>query len=201
MEIVLATGNQNKVKEIKAVLKGLDLKILTLKDFPNIPEIIEDGETFKENAVKKARGIAGFTGRIALADDSGLEVLALNNAPGVYSARFAGEKASDSANNKKLLTLLKGLPFERRKARFVCVIAIAGPNGMVYTTEGELKGLITLRPAGRGGFGYDPLFFLPQYKKTVAQLTPEEKNRISHRAKALKNSKRILRDIMALKNT
>lgn len=195
MEIVLATGNQNKVKEIKAVLKGLDLKILTLKDFPNIPEIIEDGETFKENAVKKARGIAGFTGRIALADDSGLEVLALNNAPGVYSARFAGEKASDSANNKKLLTLLKGLPFERRKARFVCVIAIAGPNGRVYTTEGELKGLITLRSAGRGGFGYDPLFFLPECKKTVAQLTPEEKNRISHRAKALRKAKKILRDI------
>jgi XTP/dITP diphosphohydrolase len=174
----------------------LNLQILTLQDFPNLPKIVEDGETFKENAVKKAKGIANFTGRIAIADDSGLEVEALNNAPGVYSARFAGGKAEDLENNKKLLTLLKGLPLARRKARFVCVIAIAKPDGNVYTTKGELNGLIALRPAGKHGFGYDPIFFLPRYKKTVAQITAEDKNRISHRSKALKAAKKILRSLI-----
>lgn len=196
MEIVLATENQGKIKEIKAMLKGLDLQILTLQDFPNLPKIVEDGETFKENAIKKAKEIADFTSRVALADDSGLEVEALNNAPGVYSARFAGEKAKDLENNKKLLALLKGLPLVRRKARFVCVIAIAEPDGKVYATKGELKGLIALRPAGKYGFGYDPIFFLPQYKKTVAQISAEDKNRISHRSKALKAAKKILRRLI-----
>lgn len=196
MEIVLATENQGKIKEIKAMLKGLDLQILTLQDFPNLPKIVEDGETFKENAIKKAKEIADFTSRVALADDSGLEVEALNNAPGVYSARFAGEKAKDLENNKKLLALLKGLPLVRRKARFVCVIAIAEPDGKVYATKGELKGLIALRPAGKYGFGYDPIFFLPQYKKTVAQISAEDKDRISHRSKALKAAKKILRRLI-----
>ncbi len=196
MEIVLATRNQNKVKELKAILKGLNLKFLTLQDFPDMPDIVEDGKTFEENAVKKAKEIARITGKIALADDSGIEVQALNNAPGVYSARFAGEKAADSANNKKLLGLLKDIPLKKRKARFVCVIAIAEPEGRVYTTEGELKGVIALKFAGKRGFGYDPLFIVPRYKKTVAQLSAGVKNRISHRSKALRKSKGILKQLL-----
>ena len=196
MEIVLATGNLHKVKEIKDILKGLDLKFLTLQDFPKMPDIVEDGKTFEENAVKKAREIARLTGKIALSDDSGIEVQALNNAPGVYSARFAGEKASGSANNKKLIGLLKGIPLARRKARFVCVIAIAEPGGRIYTAKGELKGIIALRPAGKRGFGYDPLFIVPRYKKTVAQLSDVVKNSISHRSKALKKAKGILKQFL-----
>src|SRR3989337_555 len=141
-EVVLATGNLHKAKEIKAILNGLNLRFLTLQDFPNLPETIEDGKTFKENAVKKAKEIARLTGKIALADDSGIEVEALNNAPGVYSARFAGEKAADSANNKKLIGLLKGIPLSKRKARFVCVIAIAEPAGRNYTVEGDRKSVV-----------------------------------------------------------
>lgn len=196
MEIVLATGNLHKVKEIKDILKGLDLKFLTLQDFPKMPDIVEDGKTFEENAVKKAKEIARLTGKIALADDSGIEAEALNNVPGVYSARFAGEKASGSANNKKLIGLLKGIPLARRKARFVCVIAIAEPGGRIYTAEGELKGIIALRPAGKRGFGYDPLFIVPRYKKTVAQLSSGVKNSISHRSKALKKAKGILKQLL-----
>jgi XTP/dITP diphosphohydrolase len=196
MEIVLATGNLHKVKEIKAILKGLDLKFLTLQDFPEMPDIVEDGKTFEENAVKKAKEIARLTGRLALADDSGLEAEALNNAPGIYSARFAGEKSADSANNKKLIGLLKDIPLARRKARFVCVIAIAEPTGRIYTAEGELKGVIALRPAGKRGFGYDPLFIVPRYKKTVAQLSAGVKNSISHRSKALKKAKGMLKQLL-----
>jgi len=196
MEIVLATGNLHKVKEIKDILKGLGLKFLTLQDFPKITYIVEDGKTFEENAVKKAREIARLTGRLALADDSGLEAEALNNAPGIYSARFAGEKAADSANNKKLIGLLKGIRLARRKARFVCVIAIAEPEGRIYTAKGELKGIIALRPAGKRGFGYDPLFIVPRYKKTVAQLSDGVKNSISHRSKALKKAKGILKQFL-----
>ncbi len=194
-DVVLATGNLYKAKEIKAILNGLNLRFLTLRDFPNLPETIEDGKTFKENAVKKAKETARLTGKIALADDSGIEVEALNNAPGVYSARFAGKKAADSANNKKLIGLLKGIPLSKRKARFVCVIAIAEPAGRNYTVEGELKGVIALRPAGKKGFGYDPLFIVPRYKKTVAQLSSEAKNRISHRSKALRKAKGILKQL------
>ena len=194
-EVVLATGNLHKAKEIKAILNGLNLRFLTLQDFPNLPETIEDGKTFKENAVKKAKEIARLTGKIALADDSGIEVEALNNAPGVYSARFAGEKAADSENNKKLIGLLKGIPLARRRARFVCVIAIAEPAGKFYTAGGELKGIIALKPAGKKGFGYDPLLIVPRYKKTVAQLSSEVKNRISHRAKALRKAKGILKQL------
>lgn len=195
-EVVLATGNLHKAKEIRAILNGLGIKFLTLQDFPKMPDIIEDGKTFKENAVKKAKEIARLTGKTALADDSGIEVEALNNAPGIYSARFAGEKATNSANNKKLIGLLKDIPLARRKARFVCVIAIAEHGGRIYTAEGELKGIIALRPAGKKGFGYDPLFIVPRYKKTVAQLSSEVKNRISHRAKALKKAKEILKQLL-----
>lgn len=193
MEIVLATRNPHKAEELKELLKDLDLKILSLSDFPEIPEVDEGSETFRKNAVKKALIVARLIDKIALADDSGLEVDALGGRPGVISSRFAGSGATDEENNEKVLTLLKGVPKEKRKARFRCIIAVAQPTGEVEAVEGTLEGEIGLRPEGKAGFGYDPLFIVPEYGKTVAQLGRDIKNRISHRAKAVEEAKRILR--------
>lgn len=193
MEIVLATRNPHKAEELKELLKDLDLKILSLSDFPEIPEVDEGSETFRENAVKKALIVARLIDKIALADDSGLEVDALGGSPGVLSSRFAGSGATDEENNEKVLTLLKGVPKEKRKARFRCIIAVAQPTGEVEAVEGTLEGEIGLRPEGKAGFGYDSLFIVPEYGKTVAQLGRDIKNRISHRAKAVEEAKRILR--------
>lgn len=194
--LVLATRNQGKVREISRWFASLDLEIKSVADFPNAPEVEEDGHTFRENAVKKAETISRFLQLPCLADDSGLEVDALAGKPGVYSARFAGPDATDEDNNQKLLTLMQDIPFGERTARFRSVLALAFPeeNRATITAEGIVEGHILSEPRGTGGFGYDPLFFLPQLKKSMAELTAEEKNQISHRGNALRELRRILNE-------
>lgn len=192
MELVLATRNPGKVRELSQMLAPLGYEVVSLDRYPGVPEIVEDGATFKDNAVKKAATVARHTGRLALADDSGLEVDYLGGAPGVYSARFAGEGHNDRANNEKLLNLLSGVPAEKRSARFRCVVAVATPDGRVFTAEGTCEGVITTEPRGEGGFGYDPLFLVPEYGKTFGELEPAVKNRISHRGRALALAREIL---------
>ncbi len=198
--LLIATSNLGKTKEITEALKDLPLKIKNLRDFPNIDPPVETGKTFFENAFLKAKYYAEKTGIICLADDSGLEVDVLDRAPGIYSSRFAGEKATDEENNKKLLQLLKGVPLEKRKARFVCVMVVYHPNGKYIKTEGIWEGLIGFEPKGNYGFGYDPLFLVPEYnyQKTAAELPIEEKNKISHRGKALSLLKKILPQFLEL---
>ena len=181
--LVIATRNQGKVSEFKELLKDFDIEIKSLQDFGPLPEIQEDGETFEDNAVKKARFAARILGLPALADDSGLVVRALGGLPGVHSARYAGEHGDDLANNRKLLQAMKGI--KDREATFVCVIAIAVPRGPALIYEGTCKGIITEEITGTGGFGYDPVFYYPPLGKTFAEMTPEEKNRVSHRGKAM----------------
>jgi XTP/dITP diphosphohydrolase len=171
----------------------LGLHILALSDFPSVPEIEEDGKSFTENALKKARFYSRHFGKLTLADDSGLEVDLLKGLPGIYSARYAGEGASHQENNRKLLKEMERIPISKRGARFRCVIAVVSPDRRELITEGACKGRIGFREVGRKGFGYDPLFILPQYGKTMAQLSMEEKNRISHRGKALRKLRKILR--------
>lgn len=185
MKIVLATRNENKLREVKQFLEPNGIEVVSLNEFPDFPEIEENGETFKDNATKKATEACMFTGLTALADDSGLEVDSLNDLPGIYSARFAGEHKSDEDNNNKLLELLEGLPEYQRKARFRCVMAVATTECFVYTAEGVCEGFIAEEPRGEGGFGYDPIFYLPEQEKTFAELDLETKNKISHRARAL----------------
>jgi len=181
--LVIATRNQGKVSEFKELLKDFDIEIKSLQDFGPLPEIQEDGETFEDNAVKKARFAARILGLPALADDSGLVVRALGGLPGVHSARYAGEHGDDLANNRKLLQAMKGIKY--REATFVCVIAIAVPRGPALIYEGTCNGIITEEITGTGGFGYDPVFYYPPLGKTFAEMTPEEKNRVSHRGKAM----------------
>lgn len=183
-EVVLATRNPDKGRELGALLGGIGIRIRTLADFPTAPEVEEDGATCEANAIKKAREIAKATQVPALADDTGLEVDALQGRPGVYAARYAGEHATYEDNCRKLLQELTGVPAAKRKARFLTVAAIAFPCGDVHVTEGTLEGLITEQPIGDRGFGYDPVFLVPEFGKTLAQLTTEEKNRMSHRGKA-----------------
>jgi len=167
------------------MLKDLGVRVRSLDEFEGAPEVVEDGATYEENALKKARSAAAFTGKPSLADDTGLEVEALDGRPGIHAARFAGEHCSFQDNITKLLTVLKGVPRERRAARFVCVLAFVGPDGREELVRGELEGRITEEPAGIEGFGYDPVFFSPEAGKTLAELSPEEKNRISHRRRAV----------------
>lgn len=192
MKLVLATNNPHKVREIKALLSDLDIEILTPNDFPNFPELKEEGSTLIDNAISKAKTTCEFTGLLSLADDTGLEVEALNGAPGVRSARFAGDDVDYDENNRNLLSLLEGLPEEKRGAAFRCVVAIASPGGEVTTVEGRAEGFITETLRGKGGFGYDPVFYFPPLGKTFAELLPAEKNRVSHRAEALKNARELL---------
>lgn len=182
--LVLASTNKGKTREIQDLLKGFPLDIKNLNDFGPIPEVIEDGETFDDNAYKKASFTARVLGYPAMADDSGLCVEALDGAPGVFSARYAGKNASDADNVARLLAELE--PFENRKASFACVISIAVPTGAALTYEGSCQGIITRKPAGENGFGYDPLFYFPALDKTFAQLRMAEKAQVSHRGKALK---------------
>ncbi len=181
--IVLATQNQGKISEIKGLLSSFDIEIRSLKDFGRIPPVEEDGETFEENAYKKAHSTARVLGFPALADDSGLMVEALGGVPGVHSARYAGEKATDEDNNQKLLKAMKGVA--NRKATFNCVITIAVPSGPALTYEGVCRGEIAYELKGKNGFGYDPIFYYPPLAKTFAQMSSAEKNRISHRGKAV----------------
>jgi len=200
-QLLLATRNRHKKRELQELLADMEVEILTLKDVDPIPEVVEDGETFEANAVKKARATAMAAGILSLADDSGLEVDALQGKPGVYSARFAGEHATDEENNAKLLKLMESVPDEKRTARFVSVIAICDPQGHVETVRGECKGTIARIPAGNGGFGYDPLFIPQGYEQTYAQLSAEEKNRISHRGVALAKAVPVLKAYFAARQS
>ena len=182
MKIFLATGNKHKIEEITAIFKNVkNIEILSIKDGIDIPEVVEDGDTFEANSAKKALEIAKYTGMITIADDSGLCVDALNGAPGVYSARYSGENATDDSNNKKLIRELQGK--ENRKAHFVSVITLGKPDGRSYSFRGEVSGEIIDEPRGDKGFGYDPHFFVAEYRKTLAEM-PDIKNIISHRANA-----------------
>jgi XTP/dITP diphosphohydrolase len=191
-DIVLATRNRHKGAEVAALLAGLGITIRTLDEFPHAPEVVEDGATCEANAVKKAREIAAATGLPAVADDTGLEVDALGGRPGVYAARYAGDQATYEDNCRKLIHELSGVPTGKRTARFITVAALAIPSNGVRVTTGELPGLITDAPSGSQGFGYDPVFFVPELGKTLAELSSEEKNRVSHRAKAFMK----LRDLL-----
>ncbi|HVY56209.1 MAG TPA: XTP/dITP diphosphatase [Thermodesulfobacteriota bacterium] len=191
-EIVLATGNKGKIREFSGLLEDVFGRIISLNDLESPPEVVEDGATFRENALKKARAIAAYSGKPALADDSGLAVDALGGRPGVYSARYAGESATDKDNITKLLTELGGI--ENRSARFVCVLALVTPDGREMTAEGVCEGVILTEPRGEGGFGYDPVFYLPEYGKTMAEIPPELKNRLSHRARAAESLIKLLNE-------
>jgi XTP/dITP diphosphohydrolase len=193
LEIIVATKNQEKLREIRSILKDLSIQLHGLNDFENVPDVEEDGKSFAENGLKKARFYSKLFGKMAIADDSGLEVDALGGRPGVYSARYAGIGASDQENRKKLLKELQGVPISRRGAGFKCVMAMVSPDGREAVTEGSCRGRIGFKEVGKNGFGYDPIFILPQYGKTMAQLSLEEKNRVSHRGKALRKLKRLLK--------
>ncbi len=194
IELVIASRNQKKVREIKELLKGLKaLKISSLRDYPRAPYIAENGKTFKENAIRKAMKIARFTQRLTLGEDSGLEVAALDGKPGIYSSRFSGKDKSDLKNNLKLLRLLGNLPLPKRKARYVCSVALADKNCLLGVAEGICPGLIGFKMRGSAGFGYDPLFIIPKYKKTFAQLGLRIKHKMSHRFRALNEAKKIIR--------
>jgi len=190
-KIVLATGNQDKVKEIVEILKNLDIELLTLENFPGVPEVVEDGKTLEENARKKARVISEFTKLPAVSDDTGLEVDYLNGAPGVYSSRYSGENATYADNVKKLLDDLENVPPGKRQARFRCAVVLYGENG-AQIVEGVCEGEITDQLRGNGGFGYDPIFFVPEYDCTFAEMDLNLKNRISHRAKAFLKLRNLL---------
>lgn len=182
---IAATRNRGKIEEIRQVLSGLQIDVIPTEEAGICNDIEETGGTFEENALIKARKVSGITGQIVIADDSGLEVDFLDGAPGIYSSRFAGEGASDTEKNDKLLGLLKDVPFEKRTARFVCAIAVVFPDGKSFTVRAECEGYIGFKPEGTNGFGYDPLFYVPEFGKTIAQMEPEVKNKISHRGKAL----------------
>lgn len=184
--IIFATGNEGKMKEIRMILSDLDFEVVSLKEANIEVEIIEDGNTFEENAIKKAKAIMELTGEIVLADDSGLEVDYLDKAPGVYSARFLGEETAYSIKNQYILDQLKDAKEEDRSARFVCVIALAYPDGRIITKRETIEGRIAYEIAGDNGFGYDPIFYVPEFHCTTAELSLEQKNQISHRGKALK---------------
>jgi len=186
LRILIATKNPGKLREIRRLTAGHDWSFLSLADLPAIPEAVEDGATFAENARKKALHYAGHSGLPTLADDSGLEVDALDGAPGVHSARYAGEPRDDAANNRKLLEHLAGVLPQQRTARFRCAMALAIPGRVLAETQGCVEGLILTEPRGTGGFGYDPLFLLPELGRTMAELEPDEKNRLSHRGQALR---------------
>ena len=193
-QILFATGNEDKLKEIRQIL-GEGYRVLSLKEAGIQAHVVEDGTTFKENAIKKASEICRLSGQIVMADDSGLEIDALNKEPGVYSARYMGEDTDYHTKNNALIRRLDGVPDEQRTARFVCVIAAAFPDGRVLTAEGVMEGRIGYEEAGSNGFGYDPIFFLPEYGCTSAELSPEEKNRISHRGRALRAMKQSLEEL------
>ncbi len=194
MDLLVATRNAGKLREIRRLLADTSVRVLGLDDFDSLPEVEEDGETFVANARKKAETIARQTGCLTLADDSGLEVAALAGAPGVRSARYAGEDADDAANNRKLLQALAEVPCPQRQGAFVCAMALCRPTGECRFFHGRLAGILTDAPRGEGGFGYDPLFLVPEYGKTLAELPLEVKNRISHRGQALRQVLAYLQD-------
>ncbi|MBO5209726.1 MAG: XTP/dITP diphosphatase [Lachnospiraceae bacterium] len=191
--IVFATGNQGKMREIRKILGDMDVEILSMKEAGISADIIEDGTTFEENAIIKAKAVARETKYIVLADDSGLEIDYLNKEPGIYSARYLGEDTSYDIKNRNLIERLEGVEDEKRTARFVCAIAAAMPDGEIITTHGVIEGRIGYEPKGSNGFGYDPIFYVPEYGCSSAELSEEEKNAISHRGKALEAMKEELK--------
>lgn len=199
-KIIFATGNEGKMKEIRMILSDLQIPVLSMKEAGIAADIVEDGMTFEENAVIKAQAIAAYTGKeenvVVLADDSGLEIDYLNKEPGIYSARYMGEDTSYTIKNANLIERLDGVPDEKRTARFVCAIAAAMPDGNSKVTRGTIEGIIGYEERGENGFGYDPIFYLPEYQCYSAELAPEEKNKISHRGKALELMKEQLRNII-----
>ena len=195
MELVVATTNKGKLQEINRLLADTGIVVKGLKEIEDLPEIIEDGDTFEANARKKALTVARHCGCLTLADDSGLVVKALQGEPGVYSARYAGPEANDTDNNRKLLSAMSGLPREQRKAAFHCAMALCDPSGDCRVFQGRLDGLILESPRGSGGFGYDPLFLVPEYGQALAELPLEIKNRISHRGEALRKTLEYLQQI------
>ena len=194
-KIIFATGNQDKMKEIRMILENLGIPVSSMKEAGIDVGIVEDGTTFEENAMIKAEAIAKLTDAIVLADDSGLEIDYLNKEPGIYSARYAGTDTSYEIKNNLLLQRLEGVPDEKRTARFVCAIAAVFPDGSKETVRGTIEGRIGYEIAGEHGFGYDPIFYLPEYGCTTAELEPEKKNELSHRGKAL----RLMREIIEQK--
>ena len=192
-KIIFATGNEGKMKEVRMILKDLGLPVLSMKEAGVQADIVEDGTTFEENAKIKAVAVQKLTGALVLADDSGLEIDYLNQEPGSYSARYMGEDTPYSVKNANLISRLAGVPDEQRTARFVCAIAAAFPDGEVLTTRGTIEGIIGYEERGENGFGYDPIFYLPEYKKSTAELSPEEKNALSHRGRALRQMEEELR--------
>ena len=201
IELLIATTNQGKLAEVQSYLRKLPLKIISLASLGSWPTVIEDGATFEENALKKARAFAEYSGRITLADDSGLEVDALNGAPGIYSARYAGDECDDAKNNEKLLYDLKDIPEDERNARFVCVLALCAPGASVtreWTVCESCEGRIAFALKGQNGFGYDPLFFYPPWGKTFGEIDRETKATVSHRGKALKKLAELLPTLIDL---
>ena len=193
-KIIFATGNENKMKEIRMILSDLGMPILSMKEAGICVDVVEDGSTFEENALKKATEIAKTVDNcIVLADDSGLEIDYLNKEPGIYSARYAGEDTSYDIKNNLLLSRLEGVPDEKRTARFVCAIAAAFPDGTTDVVRGTIEGRIGYEIAGENGFGYDPIFYVPEYGCTTAQMSPEKKNELSHRGNALREMKIIMK--------
>lgn len=190
--IIFATSNEGKMKEIRAIMKDLDIELLSMRDVGLNPEIEEDGMTFEENAILKAKTVSELSGEIVLADDSGLEVDYMNKAPGVYSARFLGEQTPYAIKNQYIIDQLKDVEGEARSARFVCVIACVFPDGKIITRRGTIEGLIAHQIHGTHGFGYDPIFYVPEYKCTTAEMLPEQKNEISHRGIALRAMKEVI---------
>lgn len=201
IELLIATTNQGKFAEVQAFLEKLPLKIFSLASRGNWPLIIEDGATFEENALKKARVLAEYSRHVTLADDSGLEVDALHGAPGIYSARYAGEESDDAKNNEKLLYELRNVPEDKRSARFVCVLALCAPDSRSLkelTVRESCEGRIAFSPKGNHGFGYDPLFFYPPWGKTFGEIDRETKATVSHRGKALKKLAEMLPNLVGL---
>jgi XTP/dITP diphosphohydrolase len=192
VEIVVATRNKKKVEEIGRILDGLSVRLSTVSEYPDCPDVEETEDSFQGNALKKARAVAECTGEYALADDSGLEVYALGGAPGVHSARYAGEEAGDHENLSKLLKELGDTPPENRGARFVCVMAFAGPDGTEEVFAGTVEGNIALSPRGSTGFGYDPVFYPEGHRRTFAEMSPAEKDSMSHRGRALEEFRKYL---------
>lgn len=198
LEIIIATKNLGKVKEIKDILDNSNIKILPKKDFPQLPKIDEDGKTFQENALKKACKISKYTGKVCLADDSGLEIDYLEGKPGIYSSRWGN---NDEERINKVLNLLENVPENKRNAKFVCVLVLAFPDGRKYMVKEECQGKISFIPRGKHGFGYDPIFLIPEYNQTFAELGDKIKNQISHRGKALRRMIKIINELVVSEKT
>lgn len=186
MRIVIATGNKDKVREINEILKGTDFEAISMKEAGVKLDIVEDGTTFEENAMIKAQSVFDVLGGYVIADDSGICIDALDGRPGIYSARFCGENSTYEEKFARIFEMLKDVPEEKRTAQFVCAIAVIRPDGSKFTVRGEVRGVLVEEPRGDNGFGYDPIFYVPEYNMTTAQMDPELKNSISHRGKALR---------------